>query len=130
MGLRAGGTTANTSASTPPTAQMISARSSLPFDQRCQPRSPARMGSPMPKTTRSLVRGFLLMTITAMAASVELELRDVLRDFVLAHRLLLLLEEHDVLEHQRVDVRRQEALVGVGGRADDGLAADIEARVD
>src|SRR5262245_23482928 len=116
MGLRAGGTAAKTSASTPPTAQMICARSSLPFAHRCQPMMPARMGSPMPKTRRSFLRGFLLMTITAMSlASVELELRDVLGDLVLGHRLLLFLQEHDVFEHQRVDVRRQEALVRVRG---------------
>src|SRR5438132_7382864 len=60
--------------------------------------------------------------------SVELELRQILVDVVLFRVGLFFLAEHVVAEHEDVHVRRHEAPIRILRRADDRLAADVEAR--
>ena len=85
-----------------------------------------------PRCRSRCAMGFLLISISAMwigSQSSSNCSRYSAVSISCAPRLLLL-EQHEVLEHQRVHVRRHEAAVGVLRRADDRLAADVEAGVD
>src|SRR5207253_2666743 len=62
--------------------------------------------------------------------SVELELRKVRAHVDFFRSDLLFLEQHEVLEHEHVHVGGKEAAISIRRRANDRLAAHVEARVD
>src|SRR6185295_12530714 len=74
--------------------------------------------------------GSKFSSITRDMCSVRLELREVSVAIGERGAGLLRLEQHEALDHQRVDVRGHEAAICVRRRVHDRFAAHVEAGVD
>src|SRR6185295_12452040 len=115
---------------TPATARPTAQLSAWPRHTR-NAASSGNTISHRPANCRSSFGLGFAMTSDHCMSLVQLELRQVLfpcpRVQFLRH---VFLQQDDVLEHERVHLRAEETAVRVLGRADDRLAADVEAGVD
>src|SRR5580765_3278476 len=74
----------------------------------------------------------IVRPLQARAASIELKLSEILLASLGVCYAIggAILDDDEVLEHERVHLRSHEAAIGVFRSADDGFAANVEARVD